>query len=129
MNSRAVNLAEREAWSMLLFADGLEAAVDVATGDSTIDYDANGAVIYARKARSLAHETVRLIDALRAERSARTAIQEERDRLTAMLREPGRTPMSRKITPASTLPCPEPLTAEQLAMLAEADNAARRRAK
>ena len=51
---------------LIVFADGAEEA---------------GLVTYAQRARVVARETLWLVDALEAERSARRAIQEARDRL------------------------------------------------
>ena len=85
MTDRELETIEKEARELLAFADGVEASSDVAS--SPIERDQDGRVVYARLARRTARETIRLVAALRTERSARTAIQAERDRLLGLLME------------------------------------------
>lgn len=62
--------AEQRARELIVFADGLEEG---------------GLVDYARRARMVARDALDAIAELDAERSARRALQAERDRLRAML--------------------------------------------
>ena len=62
--------AAHHAAELIVFADGAEEA---------------GLVDYARRARNVARETLWLVEMLDAERAARMAIQEARDRLLAMV--------------------------------------------
>lgn len=55
---------------LIVFADGAEEA---------------GLIVYAQRARVVARETLWLVDSLAAERSARVAMQEARDRLLQMV--------------------------------------------
>jgi hypothetical protein len=65
--------AADRARALIVFADGLEAS------------GADGTVDYARRARAVADDLLRAIDALEAERSARRALQERCERQQELL--------------------------------------------
>ncbi len=69
MSSREQQAAQAAA-ELIVFADGAEEA---------------GMIRYAQRARSVARDTLWLVDELAAERSARQAVQTARDRLLAMV--------------------------------------------
>jgi hypothetical protein len=65
-----LDLVEQSARDLIAFADGLEEG---------------GLRVYAQRSRAVARNLLQCAADLRAERSARAAIQAERDRIRAML--------------------------------------------
>ena len=64
-----LDLVEQRATEMIVFADGLEEA---------------GLVVYAQRARCVCRDILTIAGDLRAERSARVAIQKQRDAFARM---------------------------------------------
>jgi hypothetical protein len=78
--SAAFGATSFEARRLLDLADGFEAGVHAAN-----DRPSEAALVFPRLARFVARTTLQLAGELEVERSARVAVQAERDRLDALL--------------------------------------------